>query len=249
MMVRLAFSIMVQADADIMLIDEVLAVGDAAFAQKCMDVFYERRRIGKTIVLVTHDMATVQSLCHRALVLHDGELIYVGDPEDAALRYYRLNFAHEVADDGEAVKAPFDEDVEVEINARMVQAKLLNPAGKSVLNVEEGQPIVVELVIEAARELVEPNLVIRVVNDEHVLIFGCSQVVEQRVSAGQRIRVAAEIENRLVPGRYAIDCWIGRQWEGGARRVQGMRVIQFTVFGTGSSDGLISLSSKLRAEV
>jgi hypothetical protein len=88
-----------------------------------------------------------------------------------------------------------------------------------------------------------------VVNDEHVLIFGCSQVVEQRVSAGQRIRVAAEIENRLVPGRYAIDCWIGRQWEGGARRVQGMRVIQFTVFGTGSSDGLISLSSKLRAEV
>ena len=60
---------MVQADADIMLIDEVLAVGDAAFAQKCMDVFHERRRAGKTIVLVTHDMATVQSLCHRAMLL------------------------------------------------------------------------------------------------------------------------------------------------------------------------------------
>src|SRR5581483_1511767 len=74
MMVRLAFSIMVQADADIMLIDEVLAVGDAAFAQKCMDVFYERRNAGKTIVLVTHDMATVQSLCHRALLLHDGKV-------------------------------------------------------------------------------------------------------------------------------------------------------------------------------
>ena len=60
MMVRLAFAVMVQAEADIMLIDEVLAVGDAAFAQKCMDVFHERRRAGKTIVLVTHDMATVQ---------------------------------------------------------------------------------------------------------------------------------------------------------------------------------------------
>jgi ABC-type multidrug transport system ATPase subunit len=76
---------------DIMLIDEVLAVGDAAFSQKCLDVFYERRRAGKTVVLVTHDMAMVQSLCHRGMVLHDGELEFLGDPEDTALRYLRLN--------------------------------------------------------------------------------------------------------------------------------------------------------------
>ena len=62
MMVRLAFAVMVQADADIMLVDEVLAVGDAAFAQKCIDVFHAKRRAGKTLVLVTHDMATVQSV-------------------------------------------------------------------------------------------------------------------------------------------------------------------------------------------
>src|SRR5439155_3413968 len=93
MMVRLAFAVMVEADADIMLIDEVLAVGDAAFAQKCMDVFHEKRRAGKTLVLVTHDMATVQALCHRAMLIHDGELSYIGEPEETALRYYRLNFA------------------------------------------------------------------------------------------------------------------------------------------------------------
>ena len=93
MLVRFAFAVMVQADADIMLIDEVLAVGDAAFAQRCMDVFHEKRRAGKTIVLVTHDMTTVQTLCHRAMLLHDGELRYIGAPEDAALQYYRLNFA------------------------------------------------------------------------------------------------------------------------------------------------------------
>ena len=62
MMVRLAFAVMVQADADIMLIDEVLAVGDAAFAEKCMDVFRERRNAGKTIVLVTHDMSDCSGL-------------------------------------------------------------------------------------------------------------------------------------------------------------------------------------------
>src|SRR4051794_8794247 len=98
MMVRLAFAVMVQADADVMLVDEVLAVGDASFAQKCMDTFHQRRDAEKTIVLVTHDMATVQSLCHRAMLLHDGEHQFTGDPEDAARRYFRLNFEREAAD-------------------------------------------------------------------------------------------------------------------------------------------------------
>jgi ABC-2 type transport system ATP-binding protein len=81
MMVRLAFAVMVGADADIMLIDEVLAVGDAAFAQKCTDVFREKRAAGKTLVLVTHDMATVQAFCDRAMLIHDGEQRYLGDTE------------------------------------------------------------------------------------------------------------------------------------------------------------------------
>ena len=80
MMVRLAFSVMVQADADVMLIDEVLAVGDAAFAQKCTSVFRERREAGRTIVLVTHDMASVQAFCDRAILIHDSELQYTGIP-------------------------------------------------------------------------------------------------------------------------------------------------------------------------
>src|SRR5690242_12492392 len=93
MMVRLAFAVMVEADADVMLVDEVLAVGDAAFAQKCTDVFREKRDAGKTLVLVTHDMATVQAFCDRAMLIHDGEQKFLGEPEEATLRYYRLNFS------------------------------------------------------------------------------------------------------------------------------------------------------------
>src|SRR5919199_650908 len=92
MMARLAFAVMVEADADVMLMDEVLAVGDASFAQKCIDVFRERRRAGKTILLVTHDMSTIQAFCDRAMLIHDGEQRYFGDAEETALRYYRLNF-------------------------------------------------------------------------------------------------------------------------------------------------------------
>ena len=101
MMVRLAFAVMVQADADIMLIDEVLAVGDAGFAQKCMDVFRERREAGKTIVLVTHDMTTVQELCDRAMLMHGGALKFIGDSGECAARYFRLNFAAERNQSGE----------------------------------------------------------------------------------------------------------------------------------------------------
>ena len=74
MLVRLAFSVMIQAEADILLIDEVLAVGDAAFQQKCRDVFLEMRDSDRTVVLVTHDMTAVQSYCHRAMLLDDGEV-------------------------------------------------------------------------------------------------------------------------------------------------------------------------------
>jgi ABC-type polysaccharide/polyol phosphate transport system ATPase subunit len=239
MMVRLAFSVMTQADADVMLIDEVLAVGDAAFAQKCMDVFYQRRAAGKTVVIVTHDMATVQSLCHRAIVLHDGELHYVGEPEDAALRYYRLNFDHQVAEDG-AVKAPFDDSASVEINGRVVHAHLVNDRGETVANLEQGAPIILDVVIEAARELVDPTFVLHVVNADHVVVFGLTRRLEGTLAAGQRVRLSGQLENPLVPGRYAIDCWIRRDRELGEMTVQALRLIQFLVYGTAPRHGVVS---------
>ncbi len=72
MHVRLAFSVAIQVDADILLIDEVLAVGDAAFQQKCFDVFNRMREEGRTIVFVTHDMGAVTRFCHRAMLLERG---------------------------------------------------------------------------------------------------------------------------------------------------------------------------------
>ena len=71
MQVRLAFSVAIQVDADMLLIDEVLAVGDAAFQQKCFDVFYRMRDQGKTIMFVTHDMVSLKRFCHRAMLLEE----------------------------------------------------------------------------------------------------------------------------------------------------------------------------------
>ena len=74
MLVRLGFSLMTQVDADVLLIDEVLAVGDASFQQKCFDVFAAVHAEGRTIVLVTHDMAAIEAHCDRAILLEAGHL-------------------------------------------------------------------------------------------------------------------------------------------------------------------------------
>ena len=93
MLVRLAFAVMIQVDAEIMLIDEVLAVGDAAFQQKCFDEFETIRASGKTVLLVTHDMTAVQRFCDRAMLLEHGRLISIGDPETVGNRYLEMNFS------------------------------------------------------------------------------------------------------------------------------------------------------------
>ncbi len=93
MLVRLAFAVMIQVDAEIMLIDEVLAVGDAAFQQKCFDEFETIRESGKTVLLVTHDMSAVQRFCDRAMLLEHGRLISIGDPETVGNRYLEMNFS------------------------------------------------------------------------------------------------------------------------------------------------------------
>ena len=92
MLVRLAFAIAIQAHNDILLIDEVLAVGDANFQQKCLNVFRQLKKSGKTIVLVTHDMGAVEEFCDRAILIEDGDITMEGKGRDVANRYRRINF-------------------------------------------------------------------------------------------------------------------------------------------------------------
>ncbi len=227
MMVRLAFAVMVEADADIMLVDEVIAVGDASFSQKCMDVFRERRRSGKTLVLVTHDMGTVQQFCDRAMLIHDGELRYIGDPEEAALSYYRLNFGG--GDGAASVGAVPD------VNVRLVDVWLENDAGERVENVEQDEPIRFNLVVEARHDLEQPIFAVHVLNVDDVPIFGFGDALTRekegpsRIAAGQRLRLKANIVNRLTPGRYAMACSVSRNGTPADVVLRDIRLFDFLV--------------------
>lgn len=91
MQVRLAFSIAIRANSDILILDEVLAVGDEAFQRKCVSVFEKYKARNQTIVLVTHDMGVVDRFCSRALMLESGKIVDIGVPRKIAQRYSDSN--------------------------------------------------------------------------------------------------------------------------------------------------------------
>lgn len=137
MEVRLAFSVAIQVDADVMLIDEVLAVGDAAFQQKCFDVFYEMRDKGKTVLLVTHDMGSVTRFCDRAALLDGGRLVDIGDPEDVADSYLALNFGSR-----KQVETPYvDAEREGDGAAEIVDAWFEDSDGRRLETIVQGSPV------------------------------------------------------------------------------------------------------------
>jgi ABC-type polysaccharide/polyol phosphate transport system ATPase subunit len=242
MMVRLAFAVMVEADADIMLIDEVLAVGDASFAQKCMDVFRAKRAAGRTIVLVTHDMATVQGFCDRAMVLHDGEQLYVGDPEEAALRYFRLNFG------GPGDRGPREGGVP-DVNARLVEAWLEDPSGARVENVEQGDAITMHLVLEARQELGSPGVGLYFMNAGGAPVFGVNHEPGERLVAGERVHLTSRIENPLVPGKYGVNCFVTRNRDQGDVALHLLRVLDFVVYGANAAPGVVTVEATTTSEV
>jgi lipopolysaccharide transport system ATP-binding protein len=87
MQVRLAFAIAIQSVTPILLVDEVLAVGDAVFQEKCRKVFWDFKKSGKTILFVSHDTASIRAYCDRVLVMDQGKITFDGSPDDAIAHY------------------------------------------------------------------------------------------------------------------------------------------------------------------
>ena len=95
MQVRLAFSVSIHANRDILLMDEVLAVGDSNFQSKCLEEFNKYKDLGKTVILVTHDINTVQRYCDRAMLLRNGKVVKIGKAEEVGSAYVYENISDE----------------------------------------------------------------------------------------------------------------------------------------------------------
>ncbi|MEI7918241.1 MAG: ABC transporter ATP-binding protein [Candidatus Saccharibacteria bacterium] len=99
MQVRLAFSIAIRANTPVLLVDEVLAVGDSEFQRKCYIEFRRMKEEGRTIIFVTHDMSAVEKFCDRVLVLKDGKIAGIYNPSKAAAIYQRMNISDDQPED------------------------------------------------------------------------------------------------------------------------------------------------------
>lgn len=115
MQVRLAFSVAIKAQGDILILDEVLAVGDEAFQRKCNDYFLERKNSGKTTILVTHDMSAVKKYCNRAVLVENGLVKAYGDPFDVANQYSVDNVTVEQNDSHETETDNVVTDLQVKL--------------------------------------------------------------------------------------------------------------------------------------
>jgi ABC-2 type transport system ATP-binding protein len=243
MLVRLAFAVMMEADADVLLIDEVLAVGDASFQQKCADAFHEMKAAGKTIVLVTHEMGTVESYCHRAMLIADGRIQHLGDPGEVGREYLRLNFE---GGDASAKTTSGTDDL------RLHGLWLENAAGERVPNVESGEELLLEAEVEVLRETPGIRFGFTVVDEDGRGVFQFGTTTEEGdgpLQPGGRVAIGARVENLLTPGRYFVHFGVKRDPDPRAVVLHVEKALDFHVFGAETSQGVVELPHTIETSV
>ena len=132
MQVRLAFSVAIKAQGDILILDEVLAVGDEAFQRKCNDYFQERKKSGKTTILVTHDMGAVKKYCNKAVLIENGLVKAIGDPFDVSDQYSFDNLESNSHHSGNEDEGMVTMEVEG-FTARLLSPKKITPDDEVII--------------------------------------------------------------------------------------------------------------------
>ena len=200
MAVRLAFSVAVQVDADIILVDEVLAVGDAAFQHKCFEQFKRLKAAGKTIVFVTHDMNAVERFCDRAMLLERGRIVQVGEPHAIARAYNELNFGQLPSVRDRAPDAP--------PAAQIRAAWCENDSGARITETGRGGPLVLCVEIAFSSDISDPHVQFHLRNAVHHTVFATSTELHPmdtgQYGAGDVAVFRVRMENWLSPSRYAL---------------------------------------------
>ena len=243
MRMRLAFAVLVQADPEILLVDEVLAFGDVAFREKCADVFLDLHKAGKTIVLVTHDMYSVHQYCNRAMLLERGRIDAMGDTQEVLRRSYELMLAHGPLEVTGADAQGNDADFG---RARITELRLRTRKDLPFTVIPAGEPLEVEVLAEVDQPLRVGGLRLAVRTEHEARVFVPPDPApdpEARLfEPGETAHFTATIENRLTPGRYLLSCGVlhtdGTTCEAGSPT----RTVAFEVGGpTHGGAGLVSL--------
>jgi lipopolysaccharide transport system ATP-binding protein len=246
MIARLGFATALRADADILLLDEVLAVGDVHFQQKCLAVFDDLRRRGTTLVLVTHDLHTMQRICERAYCLDAGRLVCEGPAADVVAMYLAA------ARGDRSTIAPPERDSARGGDGRIryVECSLEDEHGRPVTTVRAGARVVLRLVVEAAAALEEPAFGF-VVWQGGRIVYSTNSVLlvtpGAPFSPGGRAELRIAFTAALANGVYVVSAAAADR-TGGTLYDWVSRAATFLVEGSTAAEGVAELAAAFEIE-
>jgi len=240
MQMRLAFATALQASSDILLLDEILAVGDAGFQSKCFEVFEELRHHGTTVLLVSHNLAHIRRFCDRAILLDAGCIVASGEPASVIARY--------LGDDKPAPSAPAAGRLRHDGRLHLREAWLEDASAQRVDRVLSGERPTVVLLFAAAEDTDDPVFGIAIRDSTGGYVYAINTLwlgqPTGRVHAGDVIEVRVPFLAALRNGSYAVDAAVTdrtaaivHDWAHGT--------VHFAVSGSVCQDGSVDLRADM----
>jgi ABC-type polysaccharide/polyol phosphate transport system ATPase subunit len=245
MYMRLGFAIAAHIDADVLLLDEVFAVGDEQFQRKCFGKIFEFKQRGGTIVFVSHDASAVERLCDRAVLLRNGSVEFDGRTHDAIVRYRQL-LAGDVdpAERGAGLKEWGSGD------ARIEQVELLGPEGEERTQFLAGEPLALRLRVVAERPLAPPRLSLELRDASGLLVAGSGRSTAELGWDQETTELVARFEVDQLPladGRFHLR--LGLTDETGDRLYHWLDdALTFVVYPAGEETGVVRLEGRWAGE-
>lgn len=198
MQVRLAFSIAIQAKSDILVLDEVLAVGDEGFQQKCFKYFGQLKKDSKTVIFVTHDMNSFKEYCDRGILIDSGKIVYKGEPILLSAEYQMLNSAKGLGAVDKKSELSFDDSI---------QAVRLNGESTTILKRSEDLEIDINVVPKSSSNNVVVGVSIVRSDDVYVAFHDSRKLLKDlSLTANKPYRFKYKLKaGQFMPGAYRVD--------------------------------------------
>ena len=244
MFVRLGFAVSVLAEPDVLLVDEVLAVGDVAFQMKCLTRMSRIREAGTTIVLVSHNLGAIRNMCDRTVVLHQGLTQHNGDTGEA------ISLLHELLGDDNATavaSGQADDGTRIDPAATVESTVLLDPEGRPTANIDVDAPVAIVTETHFFRAA-DVLLGVAVFNEVGIQVYGDSGPwgSPHHFDQGERAAIRVTLDPRLAPGTYSAQ--IGIVAPDGTVLTRSIPTVTFYVGGRERTRGIADLRAEFSVE-